>query len=141
MTTVLAVAAIAFASLCVACLVVLHVAPTGYSPLRNAVSEYGVGRSAWWYRAQAACAGVAAVFLGAALALAAFASISWAAATLPATEHGTEWLGRVMGLTALGTVLGLRTTFLRPYVGLIERGFYAAFLAWIFLVSSRLAGA
>jgi hypothetical protein len=45
------------------------------------------------------------------------------------------------GLTALGTVLGLRTTFLRPYVGLIERGFYAAFLAWIFLVSSRLAGA
>jgi hypothetical protein len=46
-----------------------------------------------------------------------------------------------MGLTVLGTVLGLRTTFLRPYVGLIERGFYAAFLAWIFLVSSRLAGA
>jgi hypothetical protein len=80
---VLAVAAIAFAfaSLCVACLVVLRVAPTGYSPLRNAVSEYGVGRYASWYRAQAACAGVAAVFLGAALALAAFASISWAAST------------------------------------------------------------
>lgn len=188
MTTGLAVAAIVFASLCVACLVVLHLAPTGYSPLRNAVSEYGVGRYAGWYRAQAACAGAAAAFLAAALAqgldpaprrvvallcvsavsrvaigffptdligstertrtgvihallaLAAFASISWAAATLPASEHGAEWLGRVMGLTVLGTILGLRTTFLRSYVGLIERGFYAAFLAWIFLVSLRLAG-
>jgi hypothetical protein len=188
MTTALAVAAIAFASLCVACLVVLHLAPTGYSPLRNAVSEYGVGGYAWWYRAQAACAGTAAVLLAAALArdldpaprrvvallcvfavsrvaigffptdligstertrtgvihallaLVAFASISWAAATLPASEHGAEWLGRVMGLTVLGTIIGLRTTFLRSYVGLIERGFYAAFLAWIFLVSLRLAG-
>jgi len=68
MTTALAVAAIVFAAACVACLVVLHVSPTGYSPVRNAVSEYGVGAYAGWYRAQAAFAGLAAACLAAALA-------------------------------------------------------------------------
>ena len=55
MTTALAVASLIFTGGCVACLVYLHLAPTGYSPVRNAVSEYGVGAYARWYRAQAAC--------------------------------------------------------------------------------------
>jgi hypothetical protein len=36
--------------------------------VRNAVSEYGVGPYAKWYRAQATCAGIAAMLLDAALA-------------------------------------------------------------------------
>ena len=53
-----------FTALWTAALVFLHVAPTGYSPLRNAVSEYGVGRFAWGYRAQVLFAAAAAVCLG-----------------------------------------------------------------------------
>ncbi|HET8558799.1 MAG TPA: DUF998 domain-containing protein [Gaiellaceae bacterium] len=58
---------LAFTGLCVTCLVYLHLAPTGYSPLRDAVSSYGVGRYAHWYHAQAGAAGVAAVALAFAL--------------------------------------------------------------------------
>lgn len=189
MTTALAVTAIVFAAVCAACLVVLHVSPTGYSPVRNAVSEYGVGTYAGWYRAQAAFAGLAAVCLAAALAhdldpvprrvvallvvfsvarvaigffptdlvgstertrtggvhlllaAAAFVSIAWAASALPQSEHGEPWLGYVMIVTAVATGAAVRGAALRPILGLIERGFYAAFLAWIFLVSLRLAGA
>lgn len=43
-------------------LVVLHLAPTGYSPVRDAVSDYGVGRYAWGYRTQVIAIGVAAAF-------------------------------------------------------------------------------
>jgi Protein of unknown function (DUF998) len=188
MTAALAVAAAVSAGASVTCLVVLHVSPTGYSPVRNAVSEYGVGRFAGWYRAQAAYAGLAAVLLAGALArgldpvsrrvvallvvfalarvaigffptdligatertrtgaihgllaVAAFVSISWAASALPAHEHGARWLGYVMTAAVVGMVVSVRTPALRVYFGLIERGFYAAFLAWIFLVSLRLAG-
>lgn len=52
---------------CMACLVYLHLAPTGYSPVRNAVSEYGIGRYAHWYGLQATLAGIAALFLAVAL--------------------------------------------------------------------------
>jgi hypothetical protein len=65
-TAAAAGASLAFTALCVACLAYLHLAPTGYSPVRNAVSEYGVGEFAAWYRTQAAAAGLA----GAALAVA-----------------------------------------------------------------------
>ena len=44
----------------IAALVVLHISPTGYSPLRDAVSDYGVGRYAWGYRTQVVAIGVAA---------------------------------------------------------------------------------
>jgi hypothetical protein len=65
-TAAAAGASLAFTALCVACLAYLHLAQTGYSPVRNAVSEYGVGEFAAWYRTQAAAAGLA----GAALAVA-----------------------------------------------------------------------
>lgn len=63
---IVAAAALALACTagCVTCLVYLHLAPTGYSPLRNAVSEYGVGAYAHWYQAQAAAAGLAGLALG-----------------------------------------------------------------------------
>lgn len=65
--TALAAASLGFTCACVACLVYLHLAPTGYSPARNAVSEYGIGRYGNWYRTQAACTGVAAFLLAGAL--------------------------------------------------------------------------
>ena len=187
MTTVLVGGSAVFAGLCVACLVVLHVAPTGYSAVRNAVSEYGVGPYAKWYRAQATCAGIAAMLLAAALARAvdpaprrvivllvvfalarfaitmypmdllgiaertrtgvihvllaaiAFVSIAWAATALRPWQHGLPALGWAAGATALGTMLAVRNSTLRPALGLIERGFYASILAWLFVVAVRLA--
>jgi hypothetical protein len=187
MTTAFAVASLVFTGGCVACLLYLHLAPTGYSPLRNAVSEYGVGRYARWYRAQAACAGVAAGLLAGALAtgvspvplrvdvllvvfavariaigryptdligatrrtrtgaihvalaVAAFASASVAGIALKRPEHGQPALGWAMAVCAVGTMLALRRSALRPFAGLIERGFYVAMLAWLVLVAARLA--
>jgi Protein of unknown function (DUF998) len=186
-TAALAIASLVFTGGCIACLVYLHVSPTGYSPLRNAVSEYGVGAYADWYRVQAACAGTAAILLAGALAkgvhptprrvislllvfavariaignfpadligakertrtggihallaVAAFGSAAWAGGALRHAQHGEPVLGWAMGVFAVGTVLALRRVpLLRPYAGLIERGFYVALLAWLVLVAVRL---
>jgi len=186
MTIALAAASLVFTGACVACLVYLHLAPTGYSPVRNAVSEYGIGRYGDWYRAQAACAGTAALLLAGALAkgvspaprrviallvvlavtriaigrfttdalgtrqasregtihvllaAAAFASASWAGFALRPAQHGQPALGWAMAAFALGTALSLRNRPLRPWLGLIERGYYVAMLAWLALVAVRL---
>ena len=63
----LAVASLACTGVCAGCLVFLHLAPTGYSPLRDAVSRYGVGAYAPWYQAQAAFCGASAILLAFAL--------------------------------------------------------------------------
>jgi uncharacterized protein DUF998 len=187
MAPALAVASLVFTGGCVACLVHLHLAPTGYRPLRNAVSEYGVGAYARWYRAQAACTGAAGLLLAGALAksvhptprrviallvvlavarvaigwfptdplgtteptrnggihlllaAAAFTSASWAAIALQRPEHGQPALGWAMAACAIGTMLSLRRSPLRPWLGLIERGYYVAMLAWLLLVAGRLA--
>jgi Protein of unknown function (DUF998) len=175
-------AALALASTtgCVACLVYLHLAPTGYSAVRNAVSEYGVGRYARWYGLQASLAGIAAICLAVALgrpryvvtllavvatarlaigwfptdtatsdhptrrggihlilALVAFTTAPWAAIALRSSQHGAPWLGWLMAALALVTMISLRSS-LRPWFGLIERGYYAAMLAWLILISVRL---
>jgi hypothetical protein len=164
---------------CVVCLVYLHLAPTGYSPVRNAVSEYGVGRYGLWYGLQATLAGIAAICLAVALghpstvvtllvvlgaariaigwfptdaaseqptrrgavhllfALVAFTAASWAAIALQPAEHGEPWLGWLTAAFAIGVMISLRTS-LRAWFGLVERGYYAAMLAWLFLVSARL---
>jgi hypothetical protein len=49
-------------------LVAVHLRPTGYDPLRDAVSDYGVGPSLPYYRAQTAAMALAAIFVAAALA-------------------------------------------------------------------------
>jgi hypothetical protein len=36
-------------------------------------------------------------------------------------------------------MLAVRNSTLRPALGLIERGFYASILAWLFVVAVRLA--
>ena len=173
--------ALAFTAACVACLVYLHLAPTGYSPVRNAVSEYGrVGPYARWYRLQASSLGLAAICLAVAfrhhggvaallcllaaariaigwfptdavgarertrngavhllLAVVAFTAASWAAILLNRASGGEPALGRVMAVFAVATMVSLRTG-LRPWFGLIERGYYVATIAWLVLVSVRL---
>lgn len=179
----MSVAVLALTACWTAALVFLHVAPTGYSPLRNAVSEYGVGRFAWGYRAQvmfaaaaAACLAAAlpardrreiallAVFAAARLAIAAFptdllgsghrsrtggihlllaavafGTICWCASALSRHDDGQPVLGRIAAAGALGTMLAVRMPGLRPVLGLLERIFYAAIIAWFFVVAARLS--
>jgi Protein of unknown function (DUF998) len=49
-------------------LIVLHLLPTGYYPVRDAVSDYGVGRYRGWFWLQAVAGGVGCLALGIALA-------------------------------------------------------------------------
>jgi hypothetical protein len=53
---------------CFGTLVWVHLRPTGYSPLRDAVSDYGVGPSLPFYRAQTAAMALAAIFVAGGLA-------------------------------------------------------------------------
>lgn len=48
-------------------LIVLHVLPTGYNPIRDAVSDYGVGPYRAWFWLQAVAGGVACLALAIAL--------------------------------------------------------------------------
>jgi hypothetical membrane protein len=51
-----------------AALVLLHLLPTGYNPVRDAVSDYGVGRYRAWFWLQTLAGGVACLALAIALA-------------------------------------------------------------------------
>ena len=61
------IAALATAVQAVA-LIMLHLLPTGYNPVRDAVSDYGVGRYRGWFWLQAVAGGVGCLALGIALA-------------------------------------------------------------------------
>jgi hypothetical protein len=149
----LAVASLVCTGICIGCLVYLHLAPTGYSPVRDAVSRYGVGAYARWYQAQAAFCGVAGILLAigvarlaitqfpmdtrlrghALLAIVAFGSMTSAAIRLKPEFHGTPALGYAMLAALLAGMLLRRIAF-----GVAERAFYAAMLAWLVLVAARL---
>ncbi|HXB63660.1 MAG TPA: DUF998 domain-containing protein [Solirubrobacteraceae bacterium] len=92
-------------------LVVLHVLPTGYNPVRDAVSDYGIGRYRPWFWAQAVAGGVAGLALAVALAettpsvpslvvamLAISAVARFAIPAFPTDQHGSRFQ------TARGTV-------------------------------------
>jgi len=68
LAAVLAIAAALAALTSFFVVAVLHVLPTGLSPLRNAVSEYGISRFRDLYRLQAAAMGVAGLALAGAVA-------------------------------------------------------------------------
>ena len=83
------------------------------------------------------------------LAIVAFVALSFAALHL-GRELGdvSGWagvcrviraLGWLMAVTAVGTVVAVRITQLRPWVGLVERGFYAAALLFFFVTTIALA--
>ena len=179
-TTTAAVLSLACTAGCVACLVYLHLAAPGYSPVRNAVSEYGVGKFAPLYSTQATLMGAAGLWLAVGLkrphrvvvllivfaiapiaigwfptdligsrqptsrgaihlvlAAVAFVTLPWAAVALTRSQGGEPWLGRILVVLAVLTVVALRTQ-LRPWFGLIERALYVGMLALLILVASRL---
>ena len=68
MTKVLAALVIVSTIVCVGALVRAHLTQTGYKPVRNAVSDFGVGPARRWYWTAAASIGVAALLLAGALA-------------------------------------------------------------------------
>jgi hypothetical protein len=68
MTTVLGLLGLLATLACAAALVRVHLQPTGYRPVRNAVSDYGVGAYSRYYRWQTAASAYAALFVAAALA-------------------------------------------------------------------------
>ena len=69
------------------------------------------------------------------LAAAAFTSICWAASS----KRWVPELGYVATAGAVGTVLAIRRIpQLRPVLGLLERVFYAAIIAWFFVVAARI---
>jgi Protein of unknown function (DUF998) len=65
--TTLALLALVATLACIASLTWVHLLPTGYRPVRNAVSDYGVGRYRAFYRAQTTANAIAAMFLAGAL--------------------------------------------------------------------------
>jgi len=64
----LSIIAALFTAVQTAALIVLHVLPTGYDPIRDAVSDYGVGPYRAWFWLQAVAGGLACLALGIALA-------------------------------------------------------------------------
>ena len=165
MTHVAAALSLAGTAGCCTCLVYLHLATTGYSPVRDPVSAYGVGAYARWYQAQTTCAGIAGILLAVALkhpshvvallvvfGLARFAITQFPMDTrrvphylLAVIAFGTVTsaairlhyaLGWAM-LAALGVTVVARRAQL-GFFGLAERVFYVAMLAWLVLVAIQL---
>jgi hypothetical protein len=69
------------------------------------------------------------------LAFVAFASICWAASA----KRWEPVLGWIATAGAVGTSLAIRRVpELRPVLGLLERVFYAAIIAWFFVTAARL---
>jgi hypothetical protein len=141
--------ALAFTAACVASLTYLHLAPTGYSPVRNAVSEYGVGRYARWDGIQASCTGLAALCLAVALGHPRRVAARGARGRADPDRLGPDRHAHVDPANAarpgsfaarvrrVATMLALRPS-LRPWFGLVERGYYVALLTWLAVVSAGL---
>src|SRR3954451_12538685 len=68
MTPVLGILAALLTLACAAFIVRVHMLPTGYRPVSNAVSDYGVGAYSRYYRWQTAALAYAALVLAAAIA-------------------------------------------------------------------------
>ena len=68
MIEALSIIAALFAAVQTAALIALHILPTGYNPIRDAVSDYGVGPYRAWFWLQAVAGGLACLALGIALA-------------------------------------------------------------------------
>lgn len=82
-----AIVSVAGTSVYLAVFVALHRLPTGYSPIRNAVSDYGVGRYRRWFTAGlwASSLGVLALAVGLGIGL----------GSPPMAEHDLVFLGLI----------------------------------------------
>lgn len=68
MTDLLGALAAVLTLVCAGALAYVHTRPTGYDPVRDAVSDYGVGRYRAWYQAAAITLGCAGILLALGLA-------------------------------------------------------------------------
>ena len=162
-------------------LVRLHTLPTGLSPLRDAVSDYGTTHAHIHYRAMVVLLGAGAGFLALALrnegdisrsglvwlwvfalsriaiaafmtvrpgrratgaarihlvlAAAAFTSIAIAAPTISGDLELAQPLATLVIVTAVATLVTRAVPRLSGVFGAVERGLYAAFLAWLIVVA------
>jgi len=110
-------------------LVLLHVLPTGYNPIRDAVSDYAIGR----YRAGFWLFVISGAVSGLALALA--RSDPWHA--VKGLVDG--WLPWVITGTAIATGAAIISPRLKRIFGLIKRSYYVSSIAWFLIVSIELA--
>jgi hypothetical protein len=167
MVETLSIIAAVFVAVETAALIVLHFLPTGYDPIRDAVSDYGVGPYRGWFWLHALTGGLACLALAIALAklhpfrptqvvvslfvlaVLAFGGLVWAATGLWSTlQHYPAWHSARAFLTivpwvmlgsVIAVVLAIRGPRLKPFFGLFERLFYLSSLAWLFVVSIDLA--
>jgi hypothetical protein len=120
--TVAGVTCLAATAVGVGAMIVLHVLPTGLSPIRNAVSQYGITRYRLGYRVQTIAIGVAGVAAAVGLAKAApgraralialilvFAIARFVISWFPMDEPGSEPTnhGRMHGILAIVTFLAI----------------------------------
>jgi hypothetical protein len=135
-TEVAGIVALCGTAVSVAALVYLHLAPTGLSPVRHPVSQYGISPYRVWYRVQTVAMGLAALALAAAMGdtflrgahrpwgppaaqvvvlVAAFAvsrlAISWFPMDAPGSPRTTT--GAVHGVLALVTFLAVAAGAIR----------------------------
>jgi hypothetical protein len=97
-------------------LLLLHIVPTGYNPIRDAVSDYAIGS----YRAL-------------------FWTFTTAGAISCVTGLVDGWLPWVITGTATATGLAIIGPRLKHIFGLIERSYYLSSITWFFVVSIKLA--
>ena len=64
MVEAFSIVAAIFTAFQAASLIVLHLLPTGYNPVSDAVSDYGVGPYRGWFWSQAVSGGLACLALG-----------------------------------------------------------------------------
>jgi hypothetical protein len=135
---------------------VLHVLPTGLSPIRNAVSQYGITRYRLGYRIQTIAFAVAAVAAAVGLAEAApgraralialvivFALARSVISWFPMDEPGSEPTnsGRVHGLIAIVTFVaialaaGRLSTVARQVPGWSTLSTVSSVIAWVMVAS------
>jgi hypothetical protein len=162
----------------------LHTLPTGLSPARDAISDYGATAFHLYYRAPVVMLGAGAallalalhdagdvsrsglvwlwIFAGARMAIAgfmtvrpgrrvtaearihlvlaaaAFTSIAFAAPTISGDLELAQPLATLVVVTAVATLVTRAVPRFADVFGAVERGLYAAFLAWLIVVAISL---
>jgi hypothetical protein len=180
----LSLAALVLVLACALVLIRLHTLPTGLSPMRDAISDYGTTPFHIHYRGMVVLLGAGAGCLALALhdagdvssrglvwlwvfalsriaiaafmtvrpgrrvtgearvhlllAAAAFTSIAFAAPTISGDLELAQPLATLVIVTAVATLVARALPRLAGVFGAVERGLYAAFLAWLIVVAISL---
>lgn len=119
-------------AVCVLCLSILHLVPSGVQPVRDPVSLYGTTRYHILYRVQARASGLCAVaFTAIAIAV---GLLTGSLVTLTLWNELRVVLLIAEYLTIISAILFLFISLLsslRRFTGLFERGIYLGALCWL----------